>query len=221
MKKNKMMRAASALMVATLLTTSVISGTFAKYTTKAVGGDYARVATWGFTQTTIELDNLFKKAYGTTVGSATDVIAPGTKGKDTFSFTYAGQEDAPEVAYKFEVSTYGSGCTDDIKNNPNILWKLDDCAFGTWDKLLADIKALSGDSSGTKVYNPGELPTAFNQKGANNHTVEWKWAFVTQDDPGTAENEMTNQDTKDTAMGNKYPLESVSLVITITATQID
>ena len=33
MKKNKALRAASALLVLTLLTTSIIGGTFAKYTT--------------------------------------------------------------------------------------------------------------------------------------------------------------------------------------------
>lgn len=227
MKKNKMMRAASALMVATLLTTSVISGTFAKYTTKAVGGDVARVATWGFTQTTIELDNLFKKAYGTTVGSATDVIAPGTKGKDTFSFTYAGQEDAPEVAYTFEVSTHGSTCAEDIKNNPNIKWKLDNGEWGTWDQLITAIEALDGNiaengSQPANYYAPGTLPDKFNKKNANEHTVEWKWEFETQGDT-------TDQDVKDTAMGNKYEamdnnkvlLDLVNLVITITATQID
>ena len=111
MKKNKMMRAASALMVATLLTTSVISGTFAKYTTKAEGGDIARVATWGFTQTTIELDDLFKNAYDSTTNptvessvNSVDLIAPGTTGSAEFGFTYEGSVSAPEVAYTFEVS---------------------------------------------------------------------------------------------------------------------
>ena len=47
MKKNKMMRIASILMVVTLLSTCAISGTFAKYVTKASGEDKARVAKWG------------------------------------------------------------------------------------------------------------------------------------------------------------------------------
>lgn len=47
MKKNKTMRAASALLVAALLSTSIISGTFAKYTTGASAQDSARVAKWG------------------------------------------------------------------------------------------------------------------------------------------------------------------------------
>ncbi|MGO5277005.1 hypothetical protein ACTQ07_10740 [Holdemanella porci] len=219
-----MMRAASALMVATLLTTSVISGTFAKYTTKAVGNDQARVATWGFTQTTIEFSDLFKNVYDTTVGSTADVIAPGTTGRDTFSFTYAGQEGAPEVAYTFEVSTEGSACAANIMNNPNILWKLDDGKWGTWDQLITAIEALDGniaenDSQPANYYAPGTLPTAFNQKGANEHTVEWKWVF--DENASNRETATQNNDAGDTAMGNERILGHVNLLITITATQID
>ena len=47
MKKNKVMRFASLLLIATLLTTSVISGTFAKYTTSDSAQDTARVAKFG------------------------------------------------------------------------------------------------------------------------------------------------------------------------------
>ena len=43
MKKNKMMRLASFLLIAVLLTTSVISGTFAKYVTTDAQWDSARV----------------------------------------------------------------------------------------------------------------------------------------------------------------------------------
>lgn len=224
MKKNKMMRAASALMVATLLTTSVISGTFAKYTTSANTQDGARVAVWGFKPTTINISNLFKNAYDSTVKSGDehqcDVIAPGTTGRAEFGFTYNGSVDAPEVAYTFSVDTEGSLCSEYIENNPNILWKLDDGAFGTWDKLLADIEALSGDSSGTKVYNPGELPANFN-KTTYKHTVTWKWEFQTQDDSTTtSQDEMSTQDVKDTALGNDATA-GVNLKITITATQKD
>ena len=87
MKKNKMMRTASGLMIATLLTTGVISGTFAKYTTSDSASDTARVAKWG-----VELavsGSLYGSAYGTdnkiaerdadniTVKSA-DAVAPST-----------------------------------------------------------------------------------------------------------------------------------------------
>ena len=224
MKKNKMMRAASALMVATLLTTSVISGTFAKYVTKGSGSDWARVAVWGFGPTTINISNLFKNAYDSTVKSGDenhyDVIAPGTTGSAEFGFTYAGSVSAPEVAYTFSVDTKGSLCADFIKENPNILWQLDGGEWGTWEELLSNIKKLSGNESGTKEYAPGELPDAFN-KTTYIHTVTWKWEFETQDDSTTtSQDEMSIQDVKDTNMGNDGSAQ-VNLVITITATQID
>ena len=64
MKKNVMMRVASALLVAVLMTTCAISGTFAKYTTTASGKDAARVANWGFEgAATLTLENLFLASY--------------------------------------------------------------------------------------------------------------------------------------------------------------
>lgn len=49
MKKNKIMRIASVLLVAVILTTCAISGTFAKYVTSGSGSDTARVAKFGVT----------------------------------------------------------------------------------------------------------------------------------------------------------------------------
>ena len=98
MKKNKLMRLASCLLVGTLLTTCAISGTFAKYTTQDAAADSARVAKWG-----IELQiigDLYSDAYGADIRTAfaadpdtddgqamevkaesegKDVVAPGTK----------------------------------------------------------------------------------------------------------------------------------------------
>lgn len=46
MKKNKMMRIASVLLVAVLLSTCAISGTFAKFVSSQEATDKAKVATW-------------------------------------------------------------------------------------------------------------------------------------------------------------------------------
>ena len=105
MRKNKAMRSASVLLVATLLTTSVISGTLAKYTTQDAASDSARVAKWG-----VELQaigNLYGDTYkdlivtdsdtNATVQSVdkmADVVAPGTKNEEGFTFSLKGK---PEV----------------------------------------------------------------------------------------------------------------------------
>ena len=216
MKKNRMMRLASVLMVMVLLTTSVISGTFAKYVTSASSTDKARVANWGFdNEATINITDLFLKAYDSgKVNSDTDIIAPGTSNSASFKFTYNEQNgSAPEVAYTFEVSTEGSGISNGIKNNSTIQWKLDNNDWGTWDEMIAAIEALDGNATGAQTYAPQQLPAAFSA-GDTEHTVYWQWLF---EDAGKTE----GQDKYDTALGNAENLAEVTLKITITATQID
>ena len=237
MKKNKMMRLGSTLLVATLASTCVLGGTFAKYVTETSGTDSARVAKWGFNQDAkINIDNLFADAYATSgnkvdypentgntatvrsVAKATKVIAPGTKGEAKFAFSYGGDAAAaaPEVAYTFTIDTTGSACGTNIKANPDIVWSLDGTACTGWDDLITQIKDLSGSTngSGTKNYDPNTLPDAFKDTGANEHTVSWEWKY--EDTDKTAA-----QDKTDTDLGNAGTLETVNLSIKITATQID
>ena len=231
MRKNRMMRLASILLVCVLLTTSVISGTFAKYTTSVTSEDEARVANWGFTATTAEFD-LFdgtydNVAYQTSSGTPTNLIAPGTEKKDAgaFKMVLAENEKAPEVAYTFEITTTGSECALEIQNNKNIIWYLDDVKVGTngtWNELLDAIMNLDGN----KTYAPGDFPEAF--KSGATHKVGWEWVF----DGGGNEYEVSGvtgsgaggkltQDEYDTYMGNQATLAQVKLVITFTATQVN
>ncbi len=104
MKKNVMMRAASVLLIMVLLTSSVISGTFAKYVTEATGSDTARVAKFGVVVEAIS--SIFNTQYAgndtiSVLSSTTDnVIAPGTTG-EAVAFTIAG---APEVDVQVAVT---------------------------------------------------------------------------------------------------------------------
>ncbi|MBR5471284.1 MAG: hypothetical protein IKU81_04085 [Oscillibacter sp.] len=213
MRKNRMMRAASALLVAVLMTTCTISGTFAKYVTSVESQDAARVAKWGFEPVAMDITGLFDKVYDAgaadyTVESAVDVIAPGTQGSAQFAFAYdeANGINAPEVDYTFKVDTTGSEIADSIKGNANIQWKLDGNDYTDWDTFIGQIQALDGDED----YEAGELPAAFGTAD-NTHTVYWRWIFTT----GNA------SDVTDTTMGNADELANVKLCIKITATQID
>lgn len=89
MKKNRMLRIASVMLVLAIITTCVISGTFAKYVTSGSGSDSARVAKWGI-KIAVTGDEMFKNTYAkddgeteienTVVGQASAlVVAPGTK----------------------------------------------------------------------------------------------------------------------------------------------
>ena len=114
MKKNKMMRIASILMVVTLLSTCAISGTFAKYVTKASGEDQARVAKWGvlisinggdlFEQKYPAEDEAYLEAGGEySVESSNDdkVVAPGTSSDQIDKSLTAKVTGTPEVATRY------------------------------------------------------------------------------------------------------------------------
>lgn len=214
MKKNRLFVLGLVTVFVALVSLTFVSSTWAKYTTQATGQDNARVAYWGFTgtDTEMEIGDLFKKVYDTTVNSNVDVIAPGTQGTDSFEFVYADANGLtkPEVAYTLTVSTSGSNCADDIKTNTSIKWYFDDelaGTNGTWDELIAEIEGLDGKAGAEgQEYQPNTLPAAF--AAGTEHTIKWVWNFA-------------GNDVTDTSMGNKSTLDTVKLVITITATQED
>lgn len=124
MKKNRMMRVASVLLVAVLLTTSAISGTFAKYVTQTSASDTARVAKWGVALETggtlfgpqyqkhDTTDSAIPNTITNTVvvNGSGDIVAPGTSSNDLNdgAATYKGLNfsvtGTPEVAVKVSFS---------------------------------------------------------------------------------------------------------------------
>lgn len=131
MKKNKMMRIASILMVAVLVSTCAVSGTFAKYVTSDSGSDTARVAKFGVV--VLAKGSLFGDAYndGTqtkaneVVAYSTDiaklsvkasspntnVVAPGTKSSEGLALSVTG---IPEVRTKIDLTTPADKADTDI-----------------------------------------------------------------------------------------------------------
>lgn len=205
MKKNRMMRLASTLLILTLLTTSAVSGTFAKYTTTASAKDTVRVAAWGFGDSEITLD-LFDAAYNDTVvaSNSDNLIAPGTKKETKIILSYEGTngKTAPEVDYivDLKVDTANTFISDAIKNNPNIKWGFNGVAYDKWDDMIAAINAYE------EYVQANALPTIH-----SGVTIDWEWVFETSD----AQNEA------DTDMGDAATLATCQLGIIITATQVD
>ena len=187
MKKNKMMRLACILLVCVMLSTSVISGTFAKYTTQDSASDSARVAKWG-----VELQvagNLFGDAY-TNAGAITagdtftvksftstdgvldDVVAPGTMNEAGFSFSLNGQPEVDgkivsEVKYQnifLKEGTYGVmvKVADGVVTPENFqefsnLYTLSGTTFTAADKNSANFYTLEDDINLTHAYYPVEF----------------------------------------------------------------
>ena len=153
MKKNMMMRLASVLLVATLLSTCAISGTFAKYVTSAESTDTARVAKFGVV-ITANGDTAFAKNYkdvtgddGTQVVSDVNVVAPGTKGS-LASMTLTG---TPEVAVKV---TYAATLT--LTD-----WTVDEADY-------CPIVFKVNDTTITNVTNVAELKAAVEEAPQQN-----------------------------------------------------
>jgi len=115
--KNKMMRIASVLLVAALITTCAISGTFAKYVTKVSGEDSARVAKWGIIlgvsggeafadkyktdENPTEMPNAYEGEFSVVSSNEDKVVAPGTSSEDVETPLTATVVGAPEVATRY------------------------------------------------------------------------------------------------------------------------
>lgn len=241
MRKNKMMRTASGLLVATLLTTSVISGTFAKYTTAASGKDSARVAKFGVTITTT--GDMFKDEYATddtgvatagiitksviTSGAPGDaVVAPGTKGTLTKATIKGKPEVAVRVAYEPTLTLDGWKGEDNKEYCP-IVFKVNGTTYGltgmkdatgaTVTNASTTIANLKTAVEGAiKAYSKDYEPNTDLSGKTNEYIdVSWEWAFD------------KNDNVKDTYLGDcaadtdSTNDSKVELEIVTTVTQID
>lgn len=196
MKKNTMMRVASVLLLAVLLTTCAIFGTFAKYTATGSGSDSARVAKWGFGTTTLTID-LFDGNYDNVANTTSDgknLVAPGTTKTTIIDLIPSGQA-APEVAYKFEISV-AEGSSDTTLLD-KLDWYLGATKYDNFAAFKEAVAALSQDSVG-----------ANSKPRTSSFTVKWEWPF-------------DGDDTADTTLGNAADLAELSITFSFTATQID
>lgn len=233
MKKNVMMRVASVLLIAVMMTTCAISGTFAKYVTADDATDTARVAKWGVT--VVATGNAFAEDYAmddvnhyftySVESSVNDekVVAPGTKG------TFGGIDikGTPEVAVNVEkvaTLTLTGWMIDDDKDplTPEVFYCPIIITVGG-----SDIFGLDYTSAAAFAAKVEEAIEAANGQYAANTTLDsianmsgayaWRWDFV---DAGSGK----QTDVKDTMLGDLAAAGSenkISLTVTATVTQID
>lgn len=235
-----MMRVASALLVAVLLTTCVISGTYAKYTTSADGGDKARVAKWGVT---VKVDgSLFGKVYndvkggngvsvsttGSVVSSVTGekVLAPGTKG-EMGKITIEGTPEVKvEITCRAEVSLNGKWlakqdsnpttaksyyCPLKIKIGNTELYGLDYTSEDEFKQAIeAKIKSYS------KEY---EANTDLSKINDISIPISWAWSYE-----GRSGTKVNRTDYADTYLGDQAANSNagdIEIKVITTVTQVD
>ena len=167
MKKNVMMRIASVLMIAVLLTTCVISGTFAKYTAQATASAEVTVAKWAvefqandqtFTNTTTF--DFFATMNDSNVNGKK--LAPGTTG--SFNFTITNDSD--------------------VKAKCNIALDLSQL---TNAGLPLTFVYKDGE---TVIPNLTEFELGFS--ASKTITVEWTWDFVRYEGEATLDDADSN-----------------------------
>lgn len=205
-----MMRLASVLMVAVLLSTCAIFSTFAKYASISSGNDTARVATWSIKVSGTEIGvagntnvafDLFKTVKDTAGADEIDVakesaddniiIAPGTSG----SFGIVIKNDS-EVNAKYTITLAETN-----ESNIPLKYSVD----GTnWVDSVAELAM-------------GSLKdVAINMNNQDTKTVYWKWAFEGTD-PGAHANQ---DDESDTLLGYNHTA-TVTITATIAVEQVD
>lgn len=243
MKKNKMMRIASFLLVAVLMSTCAISGTFAKYVTSDSATDSAKVAKWGVEVTTTGA--LFANAYKDipvnyaaednddtiTVRAFTEsanVVAPGTKNETGMTFVLTG---TPEVDVnvsivvtatdiKLAAGEYANPTTGDGDDKFTLAADYYPVVFTLTNGSGTTL--VTGTLSAIETYLEGlakdyQTNTDLATIGTNTdgtYKLTWEWA-IEQDSNEALYN------AADTFLANQNPLQQISFAITITVTQID
>ena len=210
MKKNKMMRIASVLLIAVLMTTCAISGTFAKYVTSAEGSDTARVAKWGVTITAN--GDMFKTNYDNTAISSVaeeNIVAPGTSG-DLVAMTLSGTPEV-KVEVSYEADLVLTGWKYDTEDYCPIVFTVGtteikmDATNNTLAKLEKAVEAAI--EAYTAEYNANVNLATYGETPV----VSWSWAY-------------DGEDVKDTLLGNAAAAgnaSTIKLTITTTVTQVD
>ena len=244
MKKNVMMRVASIMLVLVLMSSSVISGTFAKYVTSAESNDSARVAKFGVT-VTANFGGMFTRGYklaDTTstnkddeasvwANSAVDVVAPGTEG----ALGLFDVEGKPEVdvvvnyTADFELGDNWILETNDTVYCPIVItvnykgavetFGMND-AYGTGLALNNKYDTIEAFEQGVEAAITGKTATYeanTDLKDVDNDlVVTWAWVYSTTD-----ANDIKDTQLGDQAAANAKEAGTIAMKVSCTVTQVD
>ena len=233
-----MMRIASFLLIAVLLSTSAISGTYAKYVTADKADDTARVAKFG-----VEIEpngEMFLKYYGKdddTYSKSDDtvvtsdewkLVAPGTKRDMTKVHLTGTPEVAVRVSYAADITLDGWTLSNGDEYCP-IVFTINGKTYGTVDtaaneqsdtveKLIARLEKVISEYY--QDYAPNTVLDTIYAMDDNALEISWEWPFET----GSTPDQIAANDIKDTDLGNKAAAgyhAVIKVEVTTTVTQID
>lgn len=233
MKKNRLFMLGIVAVFVGILSLTLVSSTFAKYTTS---GDYANttasVAKWGV-QITANSDNLFKKEYNiddsnlkssitSSVSATTETLAPGTK-NETLTFSISGK---PQVAVKVSYTCTVTLTNWEIGDNNEFYCPLKFKITTTSANEPTTVEATSNSSNSADdfaeaIKNAIEsvsytfaASTDLALQQNIGLKIAWEWPFE-----GTEGAYQT--DKKDTALADREASPSIEIKVTATVEQID
>lgn len=229
MKKNRAMRTAALLMALTMITSSFVGGTFAKYVTSGTGMDSARVAKFGVAVTangstfaeSYAMDDEASVYANSVISSESgkNVIAPGTKGEMVSATITGTPEVAVRVSYEADLQLSSNWSVAGEYYCPiQIIIKRKDYS-GTlngndYDSAEEFEKAVKDTIAVYCASNDYPAGTNLSNIGADALDISWNWPFSTGD----------ANDVKDTRLGDKAAAgnpSTISLTVKTTVTQID
>lgn len=221
MKKNKLFMLGLVAVFVGILSLTLVSSTFAKYTSNgSIGAETVRVAKWGVTIEAV--GDLFLKEYKkddtsvtdtnivNTVVADTEVIAPGTTKNVTLTVN-GKSEVAVNVKYEYEVAL--SGWEIDGENDTKEIYFPLDIKIG--EKSVSFDESISLEEYKTAIETAIKTEIGETDKNyavgtelENVLKISWEWPFEGNDD-------------KDTALGSLETAPTITLRVTAAVTQID
>lgn len=196
MKKNHAARLGALALALTLVSTCLMGGTLAKYTTTVTGTATATVAKWSFkangetaTIADIDLGNTLKYNANNIISK---VIAPGTEGSFDIIVDATGSEVGIDYTIRFS----------DVKNKPtNLLFYKDSEHKDPINDLF-----IPGNTGFDGIIDANATDKTVTK------TVYWAWSYNS-----------TDNDVADTAYGKDDSVDKRKMTfrITVTGTQVD
>ncbi len=218
MKKNKFFIAGLVTVFVAIVTLTLVSTTFAKYTSTGNGTATARVAKWGVTLSTGTMDG-FAESYDTkdetikatfekSVVATVNVMAPGTNG----TFGKASLSGTPEVAVRVSYNAVLTltGWIVDGNNYCPLTFTVGTTTINADGDMTMDELKKAVEKAVNALSAEYAAGTDLSTIGAG-VTISWKWEFSTNE----------ANDLKDTALGNLPTAPTVEFKLTTTVEQID
>lgn len=230
MKRNKLFLLGLFVVFAAVLSLSLVSSTFAKYTSTNSGSDTARVAKWGVAISAANFDS-FDAAYAKDDDSATtistvsvvsanseNVLAPGTT-RNLVGLAISGApEVAVKVTYTATLTLSKWTLTDDTTEYCPVIFTVngEDFYIGkTGIETVAQLKAAV--ETAINGYS-AEYDANSDLSGASAPVVSWRWEFE-KTTTGSTQTDVNDSILGDKAAQGNGP--TITLALTASVVQID